>query len=87
MSEVQIDSIGIFDEVEEHPDCTVQILKNSVTGEISVGWRGNKRGCEWCNGEKDWSIVDETFVPSGVDPCIVNFCFHCGRKLKERDNE
>lgn len=29
---------NIFDEVEEVPNCTVQILRNSVTGEISVGW-------------------------------------------------
>lgn len=29
---------NIFDEVEEIPNCTVQILRNSVTGEISVGW-------------------------------------------------
>lgn len=29
---------NIYDEVEEIPNCTVQILRNSVTGEISVGW-------------------------------------------------
>ena len=34
---------NIFDEVEIYPNCTVQILRNSVTGEESVGW--------WVNDE------------------------------------
>lgn len=34
-------SCGVFDEVEEHQNCTVQVLRNSVTGEVSVGWRRN----------------------------------------------
>ena len=29
---------NMFDIVEEHDNCHVQILRNSVTGEISVGW-------------------------------------------------
>lgn len=29
---------NLFDLVEEHDHCHVQVLKNSVTGEISVGW-------------------------------------------------
>lgn len=32
---------NMFDEVEIHENCTVQILKNSVTGEISIGWWEN----------------------------------------------
>ena len=32
---------NLFDEVEEHDNCTVQILRNSVTGEQSVGWWEN----------------------------------------------
>ena len=31
----------IFDETELHPNCTVQVLRNSVTGETSVGWWRN----------------------------------------------
>lgn len=31
----------IYDIEEIHPNCTVQILRNSVTGEISVGWWEN----------------------------------------------
>ena len=37
-----IGTIGIYDEVEVHDNCTVQILKNTITGEISVGWWDNK---------------------------------------------
>ena len=33
--------MNVYDEVEEHKDCTVQILRNSVTGEISIGWYEN----------------------------------------------
>ena len=33
---------GIYDTEEIHENCTVQILKNSITGEISVGWWENK---------------------------------------------
>ena len=32
---------GIFDVEEVYPNCTVQIWKNSVTGEKSVGWWKN----------------------------------------------
>ena len=32
---------NIFDEEEIHTNCTVQILKNSITGECSVGWWEN----------------------------------------------
>ena len=32
---------NIFDIEEIHPNCTVQILRNSVTGEVSVGWWPN----------------------------------------------
>ena len=33
---------GLFDIEELHENCTVQILKNSVTGEMSLGWWENK---------------------------------------------
>ena len=33
--------INVYDEEETYPDCTVQILKNSVTGKVSVGWWKN----------------------------------------------
>jgi hypothetical protein len=34
---------NVFDIEEIYSDCTVQILKNSTTGEISVGWWKNDR--------------------------------------------
>ena len=32
---------NIFDMVERHENCTVEILTNSVTGEVSIGWWEN----------------------------------------------
>ena len=37
---------NIYDKEEIHENCTVQILKNSVTGETSVGWWENKEAEE-----------------------------------------
>lgn len=39
---VDIIETNIFDIEEIHHNCTVQILKNSVTGEVSVGWWPNE---------------------------------------------
>ena len=36
---------NIFDIEEIYPNCTVQILTNSITGEQSIGW--------WVNEEKE----------------------------------
>lgn len=33
---------NIYDIEEIHHNCTVQVLCNSVTGEVSVGWRKEK---------------------------------------------
>lgn len=30
-----------FDRCETHPNCTVQILENTKTGQVSVGWMDN----------------------------------------------
>ena len=32
---------NVFDECEVHKNCTVEIWKNSQTGEISIGWYEN----------------------------------------------
>ena len=32
---------GIYDKEETYPDCTVQVLTNTATGETSVGWWNN----------------------------------------------
>lgn len=34
--------LNVFDEEEIHENCTVQVLRNSVTGEVSVGWWENE---------------------------------------------
>ena len=41
--EEAIENGDYFEEEELYPDCTVQILKNRKTGEISVGWWKNIR--------------------------------------------
>ena len=35
--------VNVYDEVEIHPNCTVRILKNTETGEISIGWWENEQ--------------------------------------------
>lgn len=44
MDDKEINEIetNIFDEVEIYENCSVQILRNSVTGEESVGWWVNE---------------------------------------------
>jgi hypothetical protein len=32
---------NIYDQEETYPNCTVQVLTNTVTGEVSVGWWEN----------------------------------------------
>lgn len=34
---------NLFDHVERHKNCTVEILTNSVTGEQSIGWWENDK--------------------------------------------
>lgn len=33
--------LNLYDTEELYTDCTVQILRNSVTGDVSVGWWRN----------------------------------------------
>ena len=34
--------VNLFDEEEIHENCTVQVLRNSYTGVVSVGWWENE---------------------------------------------
>ena len=46
---------NVFDVEEIYPNCTVQIWKNSVTGECSIGWRrndGNEYGMQKINADE-----------------------------------
>ena len=38
----QVSETNIVDEEEIYTNCTVQILRNSVTGEESIGWWQNE---------------------------------------------
>lgn len=31
-------AVAIYDQEEIHHNCTVQVLRNSATGDVSVGW-------------------------------------------------
>lgn len=37
---------GIYDKEDIYPNCTVQILTNTETGEMSVGWWENERSTD-----------------------------------------
>lgn len=39
-----LDELNMFDDEEIHDNCTVQIWKNTTTGETSVGWWRNDKG-------------------------------------------
>lgn len=39
---IRLDSVNIYDKETIIPNCTVQILENTVTGEVSVGWWKNE---------------------------------------------
>ena len=42
MADIMIDN-NIYDECRTYPNCTVEILRNSVTGKESVGWWRNDK--------------------------------------------
>lgn len=42
--DLMLDEFNMFDDEEIHRDCTVQIWKNTITGETSVGWWRNDKG-------------------------------------------
>ena len=33
---------NVYDECERHENCTVEVWRNSKTGEMSIGWYENK---------------------------------------------
>ena len=42
--EEQSIEVNLYEEVEIHTNCTVQILRNVLTGELSIGWWENDAG-------------------------------------------
>lgn len=36
-----VSAISFYDQVETYPNCTVEVLTNTHTGEVSVGWWKN----------------------------------------------
>lgn len=43
-AEEEIVEVNLYEEVELHTNCTVQVLRNVLTGELSVGWWENNAG-------------------------------------------
>lgn len=43
---------NLYDIEEIYPNCTVQILRNSVTGKVSIGWWPNDNPPKYVGVEK-----------------------------------
>ncbi len=48
-NEIEVDT-GMFDEEYTYDNCTVQVLRNSITDRISIGWV--------CHGTKEYKKND-----------------------------
>ena len=75
MEDIKIET-NIFDKEEIYPNCTVQILTNTVTGEVSVGW--------WKN-PKTMTDVDEDEIEADFQK-IKNACNTAKKLVKSYKN-
>lgn len=59
-----VDEVRIYDRNELHTDCTVQILRNSITGQWSLGWWPNKepRHGRWMSAESDPPKESDVYI-------------------------
>lgn len=48
MENIKVET-NMFDECETHYNCTVQVLRNSKTGEVSIGWWENDNPPTFCD--------------------------------------
>ncbi len=53
---VEVVNMDEYDEEEIHEGCTVQVLRNSKTGEVSIGW--------WYGGYEDMPGFNPYGLPS-----------------------
>ena len=37
-AQIRVDAVLIYDKETVYHNCTVQVLENTVTGDVSVGW-------------------------------------------------
>ena len=56
--------VNIFDHEEIYSDCTIQILRSSLTGKTSIGWKVNPEIRKW-----HWRSADEQ--PPQLDECYI----------------
>ena len=84
---IQSIETNLFDIEEVYPNCTVQVLTNSVTGEVSVGWFENPSGT-WeesntYHGFVCCSVCHQCYVePEWITRLKWGFCPNCGAKMK-----
>ena len=71
---------NLFDIEEIHDNCTVQVLTNSVTGEVSVGWRENPVA-GWVGTQP--YLDDSNYKKDGMSYYCSN-CKHRAGKHKHR---
>ena len=59
-----VDEVNIYDKEELHTDCTVQILRNSITGQWSFGWWPNKepKHGRWMSAKDDPPPADDVYI-------------------------
>ena len=48
-----VNDVNYYDQEEIIPNCTVQILTNTVTGKQSIGWKRNDTWDDFSNTEDD----------------------------------
>ena len=74
MADMMIDN-NLYDEFRTYPNCTVEILRNSVTGKESVGWWRNDKPPIGKKKRKVRIVTikserDEPKVPVDIKPLI-----------------
>ena len=83
MSDIMIDN-NLYDECRTYPNCTVEILRNSVTGKESVGWWRNDKPPIGKKKRKMRivTVKSERDKPSAPVRCYQLYSTPCGEKLR-----
>ena len=90
----EIVQTGLYDECEIHRNCTVEVWRNSQTGETSVGWYDEEFRGRWeLTNAEDWG---EKYWQCSVCGCgessydcnyHTNYCPNCGAKMDADEDE
>lgn len=71
---------NIYDQVEEISNCTVQILRNSVTGKESVGWKQNPPA-RWKQEKHGSWMYQHCSGCDYINEKKTKYCPECGSKM------